>query len=47
MTKDYEDVCSACGQQCTRVKRISSRSGSARFVTSCCGAKPVGRPKEE
>jgi hypothetical protein len=40
----FEDTCSKCGQPCTRVKRISSRTGSARFVTSCCEAKPVASP---
>lgn len=38
---NYIDHCSKCQKPCTRVKRISSRTGSARFVTSCCGVAPV------
>jgi hypothetical protein len=37
----YIDQCSACKQPCTRLRRVSSRTGSARFVSACCGAKSI------
>lgn len=46
MQPEYQDVCSACKQPAVKVKRVSSRSGSARYVTGCCQAKPVAVKKE-
>ena len=40
----YSDKCSACNQPCTRLRRVSSRTGSARWVTDCCGSSPMAAP---
>ena len=40
----YKDQCSACGKDCTRLRRVSSRTGSARWVTDCCGSSPMAAP---